>query len=71
MKIVSRKDLKTLESQYGITGVDTDGCRQLYPYNTHSEATLNLRLLQMKAKPKDPRFVDKAYKSTLKALDRI
>jgi len=69
--IVHRFDTKTRQRVYGIEGVDVANGRQLYPYDTLSEAQATQRLIELNRNPKDPRFVDPAYVAVLKQLDRI
>jgi hypothetical protein len=69
--IVERIDPRTKDKTYGIEGVTVDGSFQLYPYETKSEALKNQRLIDLQNNPKDPRFKDPIFESTLKALDRI
>lgn len=69
--IVSRYYPSSQEKWYGIKGVDMDGAHQLYPYDTIGEALANERLIKLQDNPKDPRFKDPAFVSTLKALDRV
>ena len=69
--ILERRDPTTKESMYGIQGVDVDNGRQLYPYETKSEAMLNEKLIALQRAPKDGRFKDPKFISTLEALDRV